>query len=66
MPLPKARDLRSLTTQKLLQKRQGLEKELFELRRKKITGQLDKPHLFKVTRKQVAQLHTLLREKSNG
>ena len=51
MSRPKARDLRNLTAGELAQKRQGLEKDLFDLRQKKITGQLDKPHQFKAARR---------------
>ena len=54
---------RNLSEQELDQKRAGFEKEIFELNKKKITGQLDKPHLFKILRKQIAQINTLKREK---
>lgn len=62
----KARDLRNLGLEELDQKRLALEKELHELRQKKITGQLDKPHLFKSLRRQVAQVNTVRREAQNG
>jgi large subunit ribosomal protein L29 len=65
MSLPKARDLRSLSAQELEHKRAALEKELHDLRQKKITGQLEKPHQFKVARRQVAQINTIMREKKN-
>ena len=65
MTLPKARELRSLTVPELRHKREALEKDLFELQRKKVTGQLDKPHLFRTTRRQIAQLNTLMREKAH-
>ncbi len=59
----KARELRSLTPQELAQKREALEKELHDLRQKKVTGQLDKPHQFKAVRRQIAQILTLGKEK---
>ena len=62
----KSNDLRGLSSEELKQKRQALQKELFELQQKKITGQLDKPHLFKSVRRQVAQVNTIVREKKNG
>ena len=66
----KAKDLRGLSTEELGHKRQTLEKELFELQQKKITGQLDKPHQFKLMRRQIAQVNTIAkenaREKKNG
>ena len=65
MPLPKVGELRGLSPDELRQKREGLEKGLNELRQKKVTGQLDKPHQFKLLRKQVAQINTIEKEKKN-
>ena len=62
----KAKDLRNLSAAELDQKRQALEKDLYELRDKKIIGQLDKPHLFKVLKTQIARIHTVQNEKKNG
>ena len=59
----KAKDLRGLSKQELLQKKGTLEKELHELNQKKVSGQLDKPHVFKQTRRQIAQILTLAKEK---
>ena len=59
----KAKDLRGLSSAELDQKKSGLEKELFDLRQKKATGTLEKPHQFKVIRRQVAQINTIKREK---
>ena len=61
----KASVLRDLSLQELQTKQSGLQKDLFDLRQKKITGQLDKPHLFKEMRRQIAQINTLKREKQN-
>ena len=62
MSLVKAKDLRELSDAELTQKVKTLEKELFDLRQKKVTGQLEKPHQFKVARRQIAQSLTILRE----
>ena len=59
----KARDLRGLSVAELDQKKNGLEKELHDLRQKKTLGTLDKPHLFSVMKKQIAQINTIKREK---
>jgi large subunit ribosomal protein L29 len=59
----KAKDLRGLSSVELDQKKGGLEKELFDLRQKKAMGTLEKPHQFKVIRRQIAQINTLKREK---
>ncbi len=42
--------------------RSALEQELAELRQKKVSGQLDKPHQFRAARKQIAQLLTIENE----
>ena len=59
----KAKDLRGLSLVELDQKKSGLEKALFDLRQKKAMGTLEKPHQFKVIRRQIAQINTLKREK---
>ena len=62
----KAKDLRGLSVEELNQKRGALEKELQDLRQKKVTGQLDKPHFFKQLRRQIAQVNTVEREKKDA
>ena len=66
MPLPKVGELRGLSADELKTKRESLEKGLNDLRQKKVTGQLDKPHQFKLLRKQVAQINTIQKEKKNA
>jgi len=61
----KAKDLRGLSSDELSLKKQSLEKGLNELRQKKVTGQLDKPHQFKLMRRQIAQINTIEKEKQN-
>ena len=58
----KAKDIRNLSQGELDQKRNGLEKDLYDLRQKRVSGQLDKPHLFKAIKKQIAQINTVKRE----
>jgi large subunit ribosomal protein L29 len=66
MATVKAKDFRSLSALELEQKKTELEKMLHELRQKKVIGQLEKPHQFKSTKRQIRQIHTVLREKKNG
>ena len=66
MPQLKPRELRGLSLEELRMKRQEHEKTLSELRQKKITGQLDKPHEFKLLRKQIARANTIEKEKTNA
>ena len=61
----KANELRNLSAAELQQKKDVLEKEMFELRQKRLVGQLDKPHVFKSVRRQIAQIETVTREKKN-
>ena len=61
----KVNELRGLSLQELQTKESALQKDLFDLRQKKITGQLDKPHQFKAVRRQIAQVNTLKKEKQN-
>ena len=65
MSLVKGKDVRGLSAVELDQKQEALEKELQDLRQKKVTGQLDKPHAFKAARRQIAQINTIRREKQN-
>ncbi len=64
MAKTKANEIRNLSLDEIIVKRKNLEKELGELRHKKVTGQLDKPHLFRATRFQIAQLNTIEKEKN--
>ena len=66
MSRAKVSELRGLSVQELQTKEATLQKDLFDLRQKKITGQLDKPHQFKAVRRQIAQVHTLKREKQHA
>jgi len=65
MTRAKVSDLRNLSVPELDQKKNALEKELFELEQMKVTGQLDKPHRFKAVRRQIAQINTLKKEKQH-
>jgi large subunit ribosomal protein L29 len=59
----KARDIRQLSVQELLEKASGLEEELFNLRFQAKMGQLSNPLRLRVVRKDVARVKTLLNEK---
>ena len=61
-----ARELRGLTFGELEEKRRALEKELHALRQKRVSGQLDKPHLFKEHRRQIARILTVKKENEDA
>jgi len=53
----------SISTQELIKELKEAEKGLFDLRFKKATRQPFKPHEIKVTKKKIATLKTILRDK---
>ena len=61
----KVNELRNLSGAELTQKEGALRKELQQLAQKKVSGQLDKPDLFKKTRRELARVMTIGREKKN-
>ena len=63
MSLSKIQDTRAMSDQELDEQIQALKRQLFELRMQKATRQTVKPHLFKHTRHQLAQLMTVERER---
>ncbi len=58
----KAKELRDLTKEELLEKERELAQELFSLRFQKATGQLGNTAMIPKTRKDLARVKTLLRE----
>ncbi len=59
----KTTELRELTEQELLDKERDLAQQLFTLRLQKVTGQLENPAKVKETRRDLARVLTVLREK---
>jgi large subunit ribosomal protein L29 len=58
----KAKDYRGLSKEELAGKLEDFRKQLMELEFKRRTGG-EKPHLFKQTKKNIARILTILREK---
>ena len=59
----KAKELRELTTEELLNKIEGLKAELYNLRFASATGNLEKPSKVKEDRKTIARIKLILRER---
>jgi len=59
-------DLRHLSKEELEDKLLNLRKQLMELNFQKKVGHVEKPHLFKRTRKDIARVITILMQKSSG
>ena len=62
--MTKARDLHNLTEEELRNKESSLNQELFKLNQQRYAGRVEKPHLFRQTKKDIARIKTVLQEKS--
>ena len=61
----KIEELKNLTREELLQKAGSLRQELFKLNQQRYSGRVDKPHMFKLIRKDIARIETLLNAKAS-
>jgi large subunit ribosomal protein L29 len=61
----KTTELRNLNKEDLEQKLSSLQDELLKLNYQKRVGNLEKPHRFKIVRREAARIKTILREKGN-
>ena len=59
----KAKELRDLTYEELVRKEGDLKEELFNLRFRLATGQLDNPMTIRAVRKDMARVKTVIRQK---
>ena len=60
----KPKDLRALNDGELLQKAKELKEELFNLRFQQATGQLDNTMRVPQVKRDIARVHTILKEKT--
>ena len=58
----KAKDIRALTTDEMLEKEKQYKEELFNLRFQLATGQLENTARLKAVRKNIARIKTALRQ----
>jgi large subunit ribosomal protein L29 len=58
------KEIRDLAPAEIETKLRATRDELLQLRLKKNTGQVEKPHIIRVLRKDIARFETILREKS--
>ncbi|WP_270508190.1 50S ribosomal protein L29 [Lactobacillus gasseri] len=59
----KAKDIRALTTDQMLEKEKQYKEELFNLRFQQATGQLENTARLRQVRKNIARIKTILTEK---
>ncbi|MDR9468291.1 MULTISPECIES: 50S ribosomal protein L29 [Marinospirillum] len=62
----KAQELREKSADELNEQLQGLLREQFQLRMRKVTGQLGQTHLLKQLRRDVARIKTVLNDKAGN
>ncbi|MEK6695256.1 MAG: 50S ribosomal protein L29 [Nitrospirota bacterium] len=60
------KNLRGLTAVELDEKTRDLKKELFNLRFQFVAGRVESPARIKQTRREIARVKTILREKQKG
>ncbi|HIE44406.1 MAG TPA: 50S ribosomal protein L29, partial [Candidatus Omnitrophica bacterium] len=56
-------ELREYSEKELLQRRNTLYRELFNLRTQLVTGQLDNPKRIREVKKDIARIYTIVKEK---
>jgi large subunit ribosomal protein L29 len=61
-----AKELRELSTEDLVQKRSTFRDEITHLKLKRATGRLENPMKLKETKRDLARVETILREKAPG
>lgn len=61
----KAKELKNLSVEDLAKKLDELKKDLFMLRMQHATNQLDNPMQIATTKKDIARVKTIIREKTN-
>ncbi len=62
--MEKTRDLHNLSVEELAVKEASLHQELFKLNQQRYSGRVEKPHLFRQIKKDIARIKTVLNEKS--
>ena len=62
----KIKEVRELSTEELNNQVYSLKEQLFNLRRKKAVGQIEKPSELKRVRKDIARIYTVLKERELG
>ena len=61
-----ASELRTLSTEELVEKLREAKAELFNLRVQSATGQLDNNRRLQVVRREIARIYTIMRERELG
>jgi large subunit ribosomal protein L29 len=62
----KIKEIQELTPKELLARKRELKEEIFNLRIQKQSGQLERPHLLRVARRNIARIETVLSRKAGA
>lgn len=60
----KIKEIQELTPKELLARKRELKEEIFNLRIQKQSSQLERPHLIRVARRNIARIETVLSRKA--
>lgn len=60
----KIQEIKELTPKELLTRKRELKEEIFNLRMQQQSSQLEKPHLIRVARRNIARVETVLSRKA--
>jgi large subunit ribosomal protein L29 len=61
----KVQELRNLSKEELNKTLNDAEKKLYDMNYQRKYGRVEKPHMFKVMKKEIAQVKTILKERAN-
>jgi len=59
----KVKDIRQLSSEELVQKEKVLKKDLFDLNYQRKLGNVEKPAKFRLVKRDIARVNTILRER---
>lgn len=62
----KLKEIRDLSREELATRKRDIKQEIFHLRLQQQSGQLEKPSLLRSLRREIAQVETVLNEKSRA
>ena len=59
----KANDIRNMSDVEIENKLFSLKEQLFKIRQEAMTGRVERPHRFRILRRDIAKCYTILKEK---
>ena len=59
----KIKEIRDLSNEDIIQKKKDLKQQLYNLNYERKMGRVEKPHIFKLVKKDIAKMETILNER---